>query len=220
MSSDERVLVIERQKLFNKDYFSGFLLLSNLTETYLARINSCSEFMKRGNAETNPAYKQLIPYAVLTKKNKLLVYQRAIDGYSEKRLQNKVSIGIGGHVGCEERLQEGIGGHSPMSLIEQALKREINEEIDIEGKVLSASHIGFLNDDSDDVGRVHFGLVYVVGLQEGTNVKPKSEIKHLGWCGIEELKKLCDNDTEGHIESWSRFLIGFLYHKFMLEGSI
>jgi len=49
-------------------------------------------------------------------------------------------------------------------IIESAIQREIAEEVKL-GARYTKKLIGFINDDSNDVGKVHFGLLYLVDLK-------------------------------------------------------
>ena len=71
--------------------------------------------------ETDPAYKQIIPYLVFTYENKYFLMQRQKKA-SETRLQSKYSLGIGGHI-REEDMEN-------CTLVDWA-KREFEEEIDL-----------------------------------------------------------------------------------------
>ena len=53
--------------------------------------------MPRSRAEEDPAFKQIIPYAVFTSGEKILHYVRGAKS-GEKRLVSKGSIGVGGHI--------------------------------------------------------------------------------------------------------------------------
>jgi len=44
---------------------------------------------------------------------------------------------------------------------QEAVKREVCEELSIQGE-FNARPVGLINDDSTEVGRVHFGVVHVI----------------------------------------------------------
>ena len=93
---DENILVIKRS-LF--DELGSFQGLSFEAEKYLAVILSRGNnfFLPRAQAETDPAYKQIIPYVLVTFENSVLHYVRGKKA-GEQRLVAKGSIGIGGHM--------------------------------------------------------------------------------------------------------------------------
>ena len=150
-------------------------------------------YIKRKDAETNPAYKQLIPYALLYCKDKLFTYRRG-KLLDEKRLLGNYSLGIGGHISVTD---PGLFS----STYNDGLTREINEEVIIESRYTQRV-VALLNDDSNDVGKVHFGIVHVLTLDEPL-VKPREKsINETKFLGISELQK----DIE-KFENWSKICI-------------
>ena len=93
---------------------------------------------------------------VLVKNNKgeTLLYTR-LSGGGEARLHSKSSIGVGGHMNPVE----GLSGYP---LFFENTKRELLEEIGVEP--IEIGFVGLVNDDSNDVGQVHVGLVYIANI--------------------------------------------------------
>src|SRR4026207_1670190 len=91
----ENVLVVRRE-LF--DELGSFQGLSFEPEKYLKAILSRGRnfFIPRPEAENDPAYKQIIPYALIAFGKTVLHYVRG-KKTGEQRLVAKGSIGIGGH---------------------------------------------------------------------------------------------------------------------------
>jgi predicted NUDIX family phosphoesterase len=112
------------------------------------------EFIDRDLVETNPLYKQIIPYSLLRYNDKIFYYQRSMKG-KESRLRAKMSIGVGGHINQLD-IATSNGKHT---IIDSARDRELLEEFDTHGHK-SIKLIGIINDDSDAVGQVHLGLLY------------------------------------------------------------
>ncbi|HVJ81830.1 MAG TPA: phosphoesterase, partial [Planctomycetia bacterium] len=77
-------------------------------------------YLPRAEAELDPSFKQLVPYAVLRAGNAVFTYRRGKAG-SESRLHDLWSIGIGGHVNPED-------GPPAAAACLAALEREIAEE--------------------------------------------------------------------------------------------
>ena len=92
----ENVLVI-RRNLF--DQLGSFQGLNFEPDKYLNVLLSRGNnfFFPRAQAESDPAYKQIIPYALIAFENKVLHYVRGKKA-GEQRLVAKGSIGIGGHM--------------------------------------------------------------------------------------------------------------------------
>src|SRR6201997_826761 len=90
----ENVLVV-RRSLF--DQLGSFQGLNFEPQKYLEAFLSRGDnfFLPRPEAEINPAYKQIIPYALIAFEKKLAYYVRGKKA-GEQRLVAKGSIGIGG----------------------------------------------------------------------------------------------------------------------------
>lgn len=192
---DEMVLVVDTQLVMDLGYFSGLHfdrcepLLKSMDE------NNC-RFMRRGDAENNPAFKQLIPYTIVTFGDKMLHYVRGKKS-GEGRLVAKGSIGIGGHI------NDAGGGTAAVSAYNrftygESLRREIKEELNIPDGYLYNT-VCLLNDDSNSVGRVHLGVVHkVVVFHPGVTFAEPDIITEVSWKTAGELKAVRDS-----LESWS-----------------
>jgi len=150
---EEQILVVPRNVLFgpaNGRYFNGFLR-SKSSPAFEKIIKENFEFRQRSKAEEDTSYQQIIPYIVFRYGKKLFVYKRLKAG-GEKRLHNLHSLGIGGHINPHDDGKD---------IIRDALKRELEEEI-IYPYPYSIKLLGYINDDSNAVGRVHFGVVFLI----------------------------------------------------------
>jgi predicted NUDIX family phosphoesterase len=189
---EEHVLVFPTQLLEQIGAFQG---LSFELDKYLDIILNPKNhtFLKRKDAESNPAYKQLIPYALLQFKDTIFVYRRG-KLLAEKRLHGNFSLGVGGHISVTD---PGLFG----TTYEDGLKREINEEVNIESRYTQRI-VALLNDDSNDVGKVHFGIVHVLALEKPL-VKPREKsINETRFLNMSELQKDIDK-----FENWSKICI-------------
>ena len=195
---NENVLVI-RRSLF--DELGSFQGLNFGPEKYLKAILSRGNnfFIPRPEAETNPAYKQIIPYALLVSEDKVLFYVRGKKA-GEQRLVAKGSIGIGGHMNDTDE--------SLFAWDEQAyrggVEREVNEEIKIESP-FEDRIVALLNDDTTEVGRVHLGVVHVFRLAEPKVQKREAMITNLSFLNREQLLALHAN-----LETWSQLCVDSL----------
>ena len=115
-----------------------------------------NSFSLRAQAETDPSFKQIIPYVVISDGERVLHYVRGKKA-GEQRLVAKGSIGIGGHINDEDHSLFAVG----MDAFRAAVEREVREELNVEG-AFDATPVGLINDDSVEVGRVHFGVVHVL----------------------------------------------------------
>src|SRR5882757_138140 len=75
---DEQILVVRRTHLFaTYDAWHGLKELD--FDHYMHIINHRKEFHPRSIMETNPTYKQIIPYLIFTYDNKYFLMQRKSD---------------------------------------------------------------------------------------------------------------------------------------------
>lgn len=155
-------------------------------------------FMERAHAEEDPDFKQIIPYCVLVRGPEVFVFRR-LRGGGEKRLHHLRSIGVGGHIEPGE-----VAGEA-WTLIERAARREIEEEVEISPHChMQLQYRCILNDDSDAVGSVHLGVVFLLELPAGTDVRVReTEVLEGGFVSMERLRLESFED----FESWSRMLL-------------
>jgi predicted NUDIX family phosphoesterase len=195
---DENILVIKRS-LF--DELGSFHGLNFESEKYLSAILSRGNnfFLPRAQAETDPTYKQLIPYVLVAFEDSVLHYVRGKKA-GEQRLVAKGSIGIGGHMNEADE--------SLFAMDEQAyrtgVEREVNEEIKIDTP-FEDRIVALLNDDSTEVGRVHLGIVHVFKLKEPKVLKREAMITGLTFLTKKELIGRRDS-----LESWSQICVDSL----------
>ena len=192
---EEDVLVFETSLLERVGNFTGF---REEVDTYLQAITEHSHFVQRGRAEADPSFKQIIPYVLLRHENTIFRYKRTRRG-EEERLHTKYSIGVGGHINPFDQFDLFA---ATKSVIEMAMEREVAEEVIID-TAYSARCVGVLNDDSNEVGRVHFGVVYQLDLAE-----PKAMIREKGSLIRGEFVDAKDLSLELDLyETWSQILI-------------
>ena len=195
---NENILVVRRE-LF--DELGSFHGLNFEPEKYLSAILSRGSnfFIPRPEAETNPAYKQIIPYALIVFEKRVLHYVRGKKA-GEQRLVAKGSIGIGGHMNETDE--------SLFAMDEQAyragVEREVNEEIKIDTP-FEDRIVALLNDDSTEVGRVHLGIVHIFKLKEPNVEKREAMITGLSFLTKEELMARRES-----LETWSQICIDSL----------
>lgn len=189
---EEYVLVFPTQLLDQIGRFQGISFeLNKYLDSILNPANH--SYLKRKDAETNPAFKQLIPYALLHCGNDVFVYRRG-KLLAEKRLLGNYSLGIGGHISVTD---PGLFG----TKYEDGLKREIHEEVVIESPYTQRI-VALINDDSNEVGKVHFGIVHALALEKPL-VKPREKsINETQFLDIGKIQK----DIEG-FENWSKICI-------------
>ena len=193
--ADENVLVFPRSLFEQLGIFQGF---NPDVNRYLPAILDAknNSFMARAQAETNPAFKQVIPYVVITDGKSVLHYVRGKKA-GEQRLVAKGSVGIGGHINDEDHTLFAFGAQA----FQDAVKREVCEELSIQG-AFEAKPVGLINDDSTEVGRVHFGVVHVLFCTPDKVKKNEQVITQVEFVPIEELKAKRDQ-----METWSQLCL-------------
>lgn len=191
LKKDEKILVVKRTEIFKDLPWNGLKEVS--FDTYLEIIKTKQEFLWRSQMEEDPSYKQIIPYLVFSYEGKLFLMQRKSSS-SETRLSSKFSLGIGGHI-----REEDLAGKT----IFDWATREFNEEVNYKGE-LKIKPLGLLNDDTNAVGQVHIGFVFLLeGNSDQINIK--SELKQGNLVSLDECKQYYDS-----METWSQIVFDFL----------
>ena len=193
MATEERVLCFERKLLEELGVFQG---LSLDVEKYLPVVTSSARliYLNRSEAEQDQRYKQLIPYVLLICHGKILRYRRGRGG-QETRLHGLYSVGIGGHISDEDH-----GLFSKDLGYRDGMRREIMEEVAVEE--VSESAVALINDDSTEVGLVHFGVVHIMHVANENVAGRRSGIVGPEFVPVDEARR----DTSVY-ESWSRFCL-------------
>ncbi len=170
-------------------------------DRYLSKILSPGNFtfIPRNEAEGNLRYKQIIPYIVLRYDDRVFTYVRGQQS-SERRLVRMRSIGVGGHVEPKDQDSINIDG----GFYYNAARREVYEEVEV-GTDYTERIIALINDDSNDVGRVHFGIVHVWDLEQPMVKNREDQISESGFISITELRKL-----RNELETWSQIALDAL----------
>jgi len=193
MAAEERVLCFERKLLEDLGMFQG---LSLEVAKYFPIVTSPSHFvyLNRSEAEQDRRYKQLIPYVLLICNDRLLRYRRGRGG-EETRLRGLYSIGIGGHISEEDHVlfSKDFG-------YKEGMLREVREEVAIE-QVKEAT-VAMINDDSTEVGYVHFGVVHIMQVASEAVAGRRNGIVSPEFIPIAEALREASS-----YESWSRLCL-------------
>jgi predicted NUDIX family phosphoesterase len=146
----EEVLCVRREDIFPDGAWHGFV--GHDLERHQAVIRERHFFKPRAEVENDPSFQQIIPYVVFRHADRYFLTHR-LRASSERRLRKQYSLGVGGHINPAD-LQAG-------DPILDGLKREWEEEVVYAGR-FEASLLGFLNEDSSPVSKVHLGVVFLV----------------------------------------------------------
>ncbi len=156
-------------------------------------------WLEREEAEQNRSFKQIIPYVIFRnrEKNLLACYRR---NGGEKRLNNLWSLGIGGHINPVDTFDK---DGSLASLVEAGLFREILEETGISGRNQHPEFLGVINEETTEVGKVHFGLVYSAEIENPEVFNPSDELSSFQWIKMPAARNL-------KMEHWSGLAMDLL----------
>lgn len=199
----EHVLCVPTLLFRQVGYFEGFM--AN-TEPYLKTLldEAYLSYRPRDEVEDDPSYKQLIPYCVFRhggtpgdlSSGEIFSYTRGGSG-GESRLHAKRSVGIGGHISSED-------GQAGTVAYDVGMRREIDEEVDL-ATGYNESLVGLINDDSNEVGQVHLGLVHIFDVEEA-KVSPREEsIQETGFAPPSQLASEIET-----FETWSQIVLRHL----------
>jgi predicted NUDIX family phosphoesterase len=191
----EHVLVVPTLLFHEIGVFQGF---NSKTERYLETLLDPMHtiYLARPDAEDDPSYKQLIPYCIFRCGDSIFHYTRGTK-QGEARLHAKKSVGVGGHISTLDR-------DSDQETYLAGMERELEEEVSIDSGY-NQQLAGLLNDDSNDVGKVHLGVVHVFDLDE-PQVRPLEE--SMVDAGFAPLSQLVDEIDS--FETWSQICLKFL----------
>lgn len=194
MPQEEHVLVIQRKIIEDVGMFQG---LAFDTDRYLGKIfvQGVPRFMPRSQAEIDPSYKQIIPYVIMVHENKVLSYIRGRRA-GESRLVGNRSIGIGGHINPTDDMP--LFNTNFYETYLAAVEREVAEEVFVETPYKDRV-VALLNDDSNEVGSVHLGIVHCWTLNEPNVAKREQMITQMSFMSPEELQQIRDT-----LETWSQ----------------
>jgi predicted NUDIX family phosphoesterase len=196
---DQLVLVTEAEFVRQLGAFQGYTVE---VERYLSVIfeTGNSRFVARASAERDPKLKQLIPYVILRFGASVFTYVRGKQS-GEARLVALRSIGVGGHI---EPMDDRNLFVSDRTLYLEAAEREVKEEVLLTTEYKSRI-VALINDDSNDVGSVHLGIVHIWDLASLAVKKREGAITQSGFQEISELRRQSDG-----LETWSQIALKIL----------
>jgi predicted NUDIX family phosphoesterase len=118
----------------------------------------------------------------------------------EQRLVAKGSIGIGGHMNDHD---EGLFALD-RAAYDAAVQREVAEELKLNAHYTNHA-VALLNDDANEVGKVHLGVVHIFTLETPDVAKGEAMITELQFLDRAQLAARREN-----LESWSQICFDHL----------
>jgi predicted NUDIX family phosphoesterase len=206
---DEQIIVVPRVALFGYEnlLFEGTETRKEIVEELNKNINTSFGVMRRGDAEENENFKQPIPYAVIRRGKEVFMYKR-LSGGGEERLHDKLSIGAGGHMNLD--------GNSFETSLMSNLMRELEEELEIFNPMtkdkkadIKLNVLGFINDESTAVNRVHIGILVVVDIDKDSVVEVRETDQLEG--EFVTVDKLKSKSVYSKLEDWSKIAVDSLF---------
>ena len=196
--ADELIIGIPREEALDGPAWSGLRRFADAAEgaREIARLDAAGTARPRRELESDPLWKQPIPYVIALHRapssTPALFWMDRLEGGSDRRLHGRASFGVGGHIGAAD------GG------ILRALQREWEEEV-ATPTLPRFTPLGLLNDDGDDVGRVHLGIVFVAEL-DSAEIAIRETTKLAG--RLVPVSEAVERTAE--LEGWSARLISVI----------
>lgn len=195
--ADEMIIGIPREAALPYGAWRGFKRFASVEDglVEIARLDLVGSARPRRELELDPEWKQPIPYAIAlytAEGERQLFWMDRLAGGSDRRLHGRASFGVGGHVGADD------GG------ILAALEREWSEEVET-AALPRFTPLGLLNDDSDEVGRVHLGIVFLAEL-----FSPEIAVREREKLAGSLVSVKSAVARAGELEGWSAALISHI----------
>lgn len=197
---DEQIVVVSRDQLFqNEKYsFQGVLTNAEMVDLIFSHLGCHYTIMRRGDAESNPHFKQPIPYVMIRRGNEIFTYKRLGAG-GEEKLHNLLSIGAGGHMNASAT------GLPFTRLVLDNLDRELSEELILSHTPQSLNILGLINDDENEVGKVHIGVLAILDFPiEGEVLVRETDVLEGSW---KTLQDLYEPNIFNALEPWSKIAV-------------
>lgn len=186
----EEVLAVEKNKKIK------------LNQDIVSQLNQKADYYPRYKMEFNKYFMQIIPYVVIFSPDRKSVFvTKRLEGSGEELLVGKLSIGIGGHVNPIDKRK------SIANTIQEALHRELNEEVDIKGR-FDLIFNDTIYTEKDLVSSCHLGLVYYLYPKDDDFVVKVKE-KEILEGEMVEIEKLLEANEEDMQEK------GLVYEEWM-----
>lgn len=196
----ERVLVVERNHYEKLGSFVG-VKTDNIKKYYDGLLKGV-RYEVRKNAEEDLSLKQIIPNFIIKYKDEFFVSKR-LSQSDEPRLRDACLLAYGGHINLVDSSEKSG------DVIERGVKREIAEELSC--NIKSRKLIGFVNDETMEVSKYHFGVIYLVELKsKKCTTKEDSQYKGF-WVKRESM-----GDYFEEADSWSRHM----YKELILKNKV
>lgn len=209
MSKDnEMIMCVDKGRLFLLGMPTAELVVKATTAPGIATLR------RRGDVETDTSLLQPIPYTVVIApfgedgEAKVLMYKRSSKG-GETRLQDKYSIGVGGHINGID-VENYFASPTEDSPCSACMFRELFEELGVDELKCEAVMLSDkpIYDDSEAVSSVHIGLLYTVVLEDVPNINVEDALTSVEWVSVPDLTP--GTERYEKLEGWSKYVAELL----------
>ncbi len=187
---------------FHKESFG--VVTSGIMPMTLGAFMACAEqslfIGRRHELEMNPDFGQVLPYIMLYNSGGVFTYQRT-SKVGEQRLAGNYSIGIGGHIDAADVAFSGPSIINVRDTFAGAMRRELDEELafsyndsehfcfseldPVQRVAMAPDFVGVINDTTNEVGRVHYGLLFKMRVPDMIAVRCREdELATVGFTDI------------------------------------
>jgi predicted NUDIX family phosphoesterase len=196
--ADEAVLVLPYESINSLLQGVGVWPVSEA----MLQLISTPSIMRRGDAERTTSVTQLVAYYVVLNGARILTHRRT-RRQPEKRLTAIRAIGLSGHMTTSDLQTLATRDLFHQGAVSGYANRELAEEIAV--RVSSSEPISlqcFVWEPSDDFGKQHLGLVYVVPAEGEFKVLEPGLIANAAFEAMPDIRASLEEFT-----SWSRLLL-------------
>lgn len=194
------IMVVKNTALF-WDIVRESKVYTTSESDFESKILANYKYMIRGEAEVNFDYKQPITYAIVMNKQKeIFVYIRGDKNSNawESRLHSNLAIWVGWHL--EKDSEE---SNNPLR---DCLERELEEEIGLKKtSIIESFPIGYINDERNEVGKVHIWVAYLVHVKDFEVKMEDGELASGSFQSYQALKEMIAS-WEYDVEGWTDLL--------------
>jgi predicted NUDIX family phosphoesterase len=191
---EEDILVVSREKIFSHTPAWNGIIPAQ--DDIIKTIMEEHHFHPRQLAEEDTDFKQIIPYMIFKHEESFFIMQRSKKA-GEKRLAEKYTLGIGGHIRKEDT--------TAFDIIAWGM-REFEEEVNYDGNY-TVSMLGLINDDTSEVGKVHLGCAILLE-GDSDEISIKEELAWGELIPIDECIVYYDQ-----METWSQWVFDLIKKK-------
>jgi predicted NUDIX family phosphoesterase len=200
----EKVLVVAMNHLGNFVRPNCTNVSGNIAD-FLDTVQKEGRFIPRVTAENDFNFKQVIPYIYISHGGNIYLTNRK-STQSESRLHNKYSLAVGGHINeFDNELDNKLDIEGIENIVQNGMLRELNEEVIVDsGDILEISAKGLISDDTNEVGRVHIGVVYQVSLKSAKCAVNEIDKMDGKWIQLSDIPSYYEE-----LETWSQIIYNY-----------